>query len=560
MDDPHPDFIEDIWNQGDRLKRRAGTTNCEGDDDDGTGSKAKRASLIKAVGKWKRYRYQEFGFTEINRSHACRSNICGPLANDTIVLIDESLKLYGCVISGNYHACDGSRARTGGKTECKYTTLNQDGTVTCSFSGRMVDVFIDPSKYKVTEKVLSDYGGGECEDDLLAGDNYEDGEGEDDDVSGEREENPMTTAEATGFLGGDSDIPGGAGEGDPYSYETIAGKRKKTTDGTGSRLDGTTTTTSRGGGDNKKRHREKRRKFYAIQNNVTDAFEQLKFEEYEPVASEEHPNAERPEGVKEEGDEGEEGEEGEEGVTKDVESKRAPKDRNEKQQSKKRQCFVRPMSEMARSDIETVVYDLLQNNGERSRINDLKEFHSEQSVQNVIRKFYKRYNKDRIRPDRHEIETLIYHASNKNSTVSRLDCSRTNINEYVRMILNTWEISVRTEYCRTHESKFHLRQHAIGLLYIMRKEFVFDYMGEDGTLRSVLLMPGDPFLEENLPHQNDLDQWRTRRSAKSWQYRKNDITNGTKNFRLSLNSIRDPRERDEVFYRIRDLAGIRGEI
>ena len=266
----HPDLLEDIWDQVDILNHRTGVHICK-DSGSGSGSSkaTKRALLIKAVEKWKKYRYQEFGLNKIDESHVCKSDICGPLAKDSIVLIDENLKLYGCVISGKYHACDGMSSRNGWKNVCKYTTLNYDGTVTCSFSGRMVDVFIDPSRFKITDRMPSDCGDEECEDDLLVDDlNYDGGEEEE----GQQEENPMMTSTNSGILGG------GVGA---YSCQ-----KRGIMGGTKGRYNGKEPTSrGGGGGDNKNRHREKRRKFYTIQNNVTDAFEQLKFEEYEDVAT-----------------------------------------------------------------------------------------------------------------------------------------------------------------------------------------------------------------------------------------------------------------------------------
>ncbi len=225
---------------------------------------------------------------------------------------------------------------------------------------------------------------------------------------------------------------------------------------------------------------------------------------------------------------------------------------SEKRKNKRRRCFLDNKSASARQDIHAVIHDLLFNQSERKRIDQARVSEMELYASNAVRKFYKRHKRAKTRPNRHETEKMYCHCMNKKLRLRPLEHDPQRREKYIHIIHTIWKIIVNTPYCKEHHSKFHIKQHSIGILYTMQMPFTA--VETEGT-QSIKLLSEDPFLYTNLPHQNDLKGWRSCH-VKGWTYSKQDITIGRNNFKKSLNSIKDVQQRKQAFDRIRKVAGL----
>ena len=59
------------------------------------------------------------------------------------------------------------------------------------------------------------------------------------------------------------------------------------------------------------------------------------------------------------------------------------------------------------------------------------------------------------------------------------------------------------------------------------------------------ILPRDDFLYNELPHENNLKEWKSCHTKK-WNYNKGDITKGRNNLKLALNSITNKNQRKEI--------------
>ncbi len=218
--------------------------------------------------------------------------------------------------------------------------------------------------------------------------------------------------------------------------------------------------------------------------------------------------------------------------------------------NKRRRCFSAASMAASQSDITAVVYDLLYNASERRRIDSKRVSEMKVSSANAIRKFYKRKKRAGTRPMRHEVERIRRTQQNKKMRLRPVehDSARTAI--YVRIIYDLWKLIIETPYCTNNWSKFHIKQHAIGMLYMLQMDFATT---ESGV--SDVLLNADGFLYEHLPHQSDLREWRSCHK-KNWTYSKQDVTVGRNNFKKSLSSIQNQETKQRAFDELRRIARI----
>ncbi|KKL88452.1 hypothetical protein LCGC14_1924550, partial [marine sediment metagenome] len=97
-----------------------------------------RASAAPGTAKeeaWLRAREQVYGLGPPQADHHC--TLCDCVLSSSIEVVDAERSLYGCLRSGHLHECRGT---TEGCTE---THSHSDGSITCTFSGTVVDHAID---------------------------------------------------------------------------------------------------------------------------------------------------------------------------------------------------------------------------------------------------------------------------------------------------------------------------------------------------------------------------------------------------------------------------------
>ena len=84
-----------------------------------------------------------------------------------------------------------------------------------------------------------------------------------------------------------------------------------------------------------------------------------------------------------------------------------------KQKNKQRQCFTNVNDPNLWKDTESIIYDLLYNTKERSRIDKIRVNEMKNSAINSIHKHYKKCKRNKLRPIRHHLEKIYNNEMNK---------------------------------------------------------------------------------------------------------------------------------------------------
>ena len=128
---------------------------------------------------------------------------------------------------------------------------------------------------------------------------------------------------------------------------------------------------------------------------------------------------------------------------------------------------------------------------------------------------------------------------NRKRRLRKLAFDKKRLDFYTDVIVNFYNIATQTEYYAENSSKFHVKQHALGTLYVMQMPFfINNAKTAGGRDEKIPLIPGDEFLYNELPHQNNLKEWKSNQH-KPWTYSKGDVTKGRNNLKSALNSIKD---------------------
>ncbi len=216
---------------------------------------------------------------------------------------------------------------------------------------------------------------------------------------------------------------------------------------------------------------------------------------------------------------------------------------------KKRQCFSTSSFSTTKQEVSAVLTDLFYNQSERRRINRKRQREARERTRDALRKFYRRQRRAAGRPCRHEAEGIFRRHMDKHQPLTLLVHDTTRLEKYATMVAALWHIIVQTPYCVLNHSRFHVKQHVVGLLYTMQIPFSVT-TSED---RQEPLLEADQFLYDNLPHQNDLKEWNAC-YPKGPHYTKQDVTTGRNNFKKAINSVTCVQERQDMFAQICKLT------
>lgn len=222
-----------------------------------------------------------------------------------------------------------------------------------------------------------------------------------------------------------------------------------------------------------------------------------------------------------------------------------------KQKKQQRKSLTKINDSNLRKDIESIIYDLIYNSSERIRIDKKRVREMKKSAINTIHKYYKKCKRNKSRPIRHYIEKIYDNQMNKKRRMRPLKLDRTRLLYYSNVIINLWKIIINTDYCAKNKSKFHIKQHTIGTLYLLQTPLFINGEDElsdqdqDQNQNQNLIMPRDEFLYNQLPHENNLKEWQSCHT-KHWNYSKGDVTKGRNNFKLALNSITDIKKQKQI--------------
>lgn len=197
-----------------------------------------------------------------------------------------------------------------------------------------------------------------------------------------------------------------------------------------------------------------------------------------------------------------------------------------------RKYVLKDRTLMNLSEIRYITMDLLFNKMERNRINSKYRQTREKKVRDAYRQYLKQMKKRHLAPTKHRIITIISEYLPDTSHLKLLELDKGRIEFLQNFILNLWISIKRTPYFMSNESKFHIKQHTLGMLYMLTGPLV---VTDDNGYTDVLL-EADDFLKENLPHQSELKEWNSMNHKTRHKYTKKDVTAGINNFKAAIHS------------------------
>ena len=197
-----------------------------------------------------------------------------------------------------------------------------------------------------------------------------------------------------------------------------------------------------------------------------------------------------------------------------------------------------------RRDVNTVVTDLLFNTGERRRIDSARSAEMKARAVAVVRKMCKNSARERTLPLLHEVDATYNQQMTTRVRLLPLKFDRDRMDYYCIALCRLWILAADTPYSIANASHFHIRQHAVGVLYMLATPYAVE--GADGKQHT--LIEPDAFLQRYLPDHNALREWR---SVRGFKYRKHDVTTGKNNFRRAIGSVCDVDQQMRLFAHIR---------
>jgi hypothetical protein len=200
---------------------------------------------------------------------------------------------------------------------------------------------------------------------------------------------------------------------------------------------------------------------------------------------------------------------------------------------RKRNKAVRIKGESMNSEYHCVIYDLLYNSKAREIINKEKSDYMREKAKTEVKKYYKRCNKTKKVPVMSVVDDTFDHFNNQKELLYRLPYDKDRISYYFELSRISWSRITNTNYYVTNKSRFHFRQHVIGMLYLMKSNGYYCSIDEN---KKVLLFPKDVYLANGLPSPSDMvDMPSTSNSNK--RYCKKDITNGRNNIKTCISTM-----------------------
>ena len=125
----------------------------------------------------------------------------------------------------------------------------------------------------------------------------------------------------------------------------------------------------------------------------------------------------------------------------------------------------------------------------------------------------------------------------------------------------------KSDYWKKHHSKFHIKNHVLGSLYIMQmnfkitfKELVIDddndinVTDNSDKLTETLLFEKDIFLYQNLLAPDELKELECSVNP-TWNFTKNGMTEGKKQIKNCLNTMIENNEKINLIKEIKKLTG-----
>lgn len=210
-----------------------------------------------------------------------------------------------------------------------------------------------------------------------------------------------------------------------------------------------------------------------------------------------------------------------------------------------RKYVLKDRTQINLSEIRFIITDLLFNMGERNRINKKYQRTRVKRAKDAYRQYLKERKRRNLAPTKHRIITIISAYLRDTSYLQLIDYDKPSIEFFQRLILNLWFAIKQTPYFLNNESKFHIKQHALGMLYMLTTPLMVS--DDDGRLN--VLLEANEFLRDHLPPQNELKEWNSGKPSTKYKYTKKDVTTGTNNFKRAIGSAIN---KEKVFQAIKD--------
>ncbi len=198
--------------------------------------------------------------------------------------------------------------------------------------------------------------------------------------------------------------------------------------------------------------------------------------------------------------------------------------------------------------IRDIVSDLLFNANERTRLDKIHIGLMKKTCKKAIMHYYKTCKHNKTRPSYPHVLTIHQVEMNRKTRIRVLEWDNRRIDYYTEMISQMWNIIIKSVYFKEHGSNFRIKEHSLGMLYMMQNPYFILFEGVE-----IPMFDRDEFLFNNLPPENVLDKWHSS-TQKGLVYTKNDITQGRNNIKFSLMSIQEEKQVREMSRVIQELG------
>ncbi len=481
---------------------------CEDEEDDwemmramqhGMDTRDRDQLLRSALEAWHSVRHDDFGMCEIDTTHNCSSEGC--LRAGAIRVVDQELRLYGCINSGLHHVCYA-------KTElCHMYYLGSDGSYFCLFSRAWIGQGVAKSYFGRGEDAHEgDTRSGKRGDD----DEEEEGYGGYEDDSGDEAGGGGQATSAAPELG-DAALSGTAtNESGVSSYEP---------DGADIRDELNLLTTQS-----------------ALLVAATETTKNAASFGMSVVTRETRAAEAKPEPVPV--------------FTATIGAGgSSTRSKYKPGHSATNDTLTRKRHRVLGKDTLETIHGVIAPLFDKGQRRALSQHHHQSMLGEAstqITKYVRVCWQSNSPPNIH-VRDAIYDACLAHRKLLSFDDTDVAITRrYAALAYETWKVIIKSPHFASHHADFRLKEHVLGLLYTV-KALGMSMLGDDG-ITAVNIIPKDDFLDAMLPPQEQLADW----ADIDVGYRKQSITRGRNTLKRALSSIADPEMMKQAERRIRE--------
>lgn len=219
------------------------------------------------------------------------------------------------------------------------------------------------------------------------------------------------------------------------------------------------------------------------------------------------------------------------------------------------------------NNIKSVIDDLLFDNKLRSIVNQKNLRDIKEQAESNVKRYYKKSISLNERPITITMDDIYDGTVSSRKILPMVERDHNFVDYLCALIMDMWFLIISTKYYFENSSRFHIKQHTIAMLYLMKDDYVIDVITNTekntniikdyypsslnestsdipNTITDCILIHKHPIMNQILPSQNDLKLLSSEKNRNN-KYGKNDNTKGRNNINKSLLSISDPQKREK---------------